>query len=197
MMKRVIVLVAVVLSFVFLPVVATAEGNVFEDALVGFKIVKPDSWAFIVKGDIGKAKASARLSDAELEELLSTRGGKIQLVTIDKESAKHNDLTPAVHVGFFPLGPYIDTPVTEILDQIINGVAPPEGAVIENKAIEASIDGMKGAYIKVSYLEEVSNMWLVKRGGFGFMVLATWPEPKTDSLKDDFAEIIASIEIKK
>ena len=206
-MKRSVILVAIILSFVFLPLIATAGGDIFESPTVGFKIVKPASWVFLTADEVVEAKAGVRLDDTELEELIRKRA-KTPLVVMTKYPEPYDDLNPSVQVAFNPLGPAKDMPATEILEQTVTLLKRmAEDFTLEDGGIrEVEVDGVKGAYLKGAYsvkgpdgreFKTTSRMWFLKRGAFSFIISASGPQSGPDLSEREFADILASVEIAK
>ena len=205
-MKRSIVLAVVVLSFVFLPVVASAGGDTFESQTVGFKVVKPLSWVFLSADEVKAAKEGVRLDDKDLEELIKKRA-RTPLVVMTKYPEPHDDLNPSVQVAFNPLREAKDMSAEEILSQTVTMLKQAvKDFTLVDGVKEVKVDGVKGAYMKGTYsvkspdgrvFKTTSRMWFLKRGAFAFMIGASGPQSGPDLSEKEFAEIIASIEIAK
>ena len=208
-MKKLIVLVALVLSFVLSPVVAEvalAGDNNFNSPTVGFEIVKPDGWVYMSMDEVAEARANIRLDDKDLEELIKTRA-RMPLVVMTKYPEPHADLNPSVQVTFSPLGAAKDMSATEILSQTMGMVkSMAEDFTLVDGIKEIEVDGFKGAYMKASYtvknpegreFKTTSRLWFIKRGAFAFMVGASGPQSGADMSEKEFAEIVASIKIAK
>ena len=188
-MKRSVVLAAVLLSFVFLPVVASANDSVFESQTVGFKVVKPASWVFMSPEELIRRRANA------------------SLVAMTKYPEPHDGLNPGVQVTVSPLGAAKDMPVKDILEQkfgMIKSMA--DDFTVIDGIRDVEVGGLKGVYTKASYsiegpdgrrYEILTRVWFLKRGTSTFMIGASGPQSGPDISEAEFSEIIASIEIAK
>lgn len=194
------------LSIVNAADLTSGDTNRFHSPTAGFTITKPKDWQFASAQQIATNRATARLKDKELEELIKQRASA-PLVVVTKHQEPHDDLNPSVQVMMRPLGQLEGRSAVELMGLVVPSLqrAMADFTFVE-KVKETKVGEVSAAYLKAKYtvanpegreFKTLTRMWVIPRGAFMFMISMSGPQEGPDASEKDFSAILDSIKIDK
>ena len=185
---------------------ASVDTNRFHSPTAGFTIIKPKDWQFASAQQIATNRATARLKDKELEELIKQRASA-PLVVVTKHQEPHDDLNPSVQVIMRPLGQLEDRSAVELMGMVVPTLqrAMADFTFVE-QVKQTKVGEVPAAYLKAKYtvanpegreFKTLTRMWVVPRGAFMFMISMSGPQEGSDVSEREFSAILESIKIDK
>ena len=184
---------------------AFAQGtNEFESVTVGFKVTKPSEWQFVTAEENLENLKKVQMNDEELQQLM-LKYSTAPLVAMMKYPEPFDDLNPSFKVNIKPLGQLKGTDPKKILGLII----PQFQKMFQDfKLVQAPIDTVVGklpaAYMRINYslaipdgrtFPTASELWIVPRGDFFFMVGAGTRQDGETGSREEISKIISSVEL--
>lgn len=176
--------------------------NKFESLTVGLEVTKPSEWQFITAEENLENIKKIKLNDAEFHQQM-LKYSTAPLVAIMKYPEPFDDLNPSFKVNIKPLGQLKGVDPKQILTLII----PQFQKVFQDFSLvqpptDTKVSGINAAYMSINYslaipdgriFPTTSEMWVVPRGDFFFIIGAgTRQDEKTGSRKD-IQEILNSV----
>lgn len=180
------------------------SGDVFQSPTVGLELTKPAHWHYVSAQQNLDNLREAKMSDAQLQQA-AIRFASAPLVAVARYEEPHPDLNPSFKVNFRPLGRLRgQAPLT-----ILNAIMPTFARMFNDLAYaesprEVTVSGLRAAYTKVHYtlrtrggqaFQTASQIWIVPRGEYLFMMAAGTKQGDTSEVSRDIASIVQSVKI--
>ena len=168
--------------------------NKFESMTVGFEVTKPAEWQFITAEENLENIKKVKMNDEGFQQKM-LKYSTAPLVAIMKYPEPFDDLNPSFKVNIKPLGQLKGADPKQILNLILPQFQKmfQDFALIQ-PPIDTKVSGLNAAYMSINYslaipdgrtFPTTSEMWIVPRGDFFFMIGAgTRQDEKTGSRKD-------------
>ncbi len=184
---------------------AGAESDeVFHHPGAGFSMTKPSGWKYLSPEIVKTASESAKLNDAELEQMIKNNPNA-PLVVITRYQEPYPTLNPSVAITMVNL-PVEGMPPKDILNmstEVLKRAYPDLTYVDEVQ--DAKVGGIDGAYTKIKYtmaagdqkFPTLTRMWLVPRGKIMVTVGMSGPQEGSNVSEESFSEILESIQIEQ
>jgi len=180
--------------------------NQFVSSTVGFEMTKPTEWQFVTAQENLENIKRLKLDDEEFHQKM-VKYSTAPLVAIMKYPEPFDDLNPSFKVNIKPLGQLKGIDPKKILGLILPQIQKVfQDFSLVQPPVDAEVSGLKAAYMSINYslvvpdgrkFPTTSEMWVVPRGDFFFMIGAgTRQDEKTGSRKD-IKKILNSIVLTK
>lgn len=191
-------------SLLAAPLSWAQPAEVFHSATAGFAITKPEGWKFVTAQQHTQNLKSTKVNDADLQAAI-VAGGGTPLVVVAKYPEPYPALNPNVTVYVRALGDLKGQPATKILGTVLqifrSGL---NDFQINQSPVATDFSGLKGAYMRATYTLQtqqgdmfpvISDMWLVPRGKFFFIIGMGVPWKNDPALQSEIVSILNSIKI--
>jgi hypothetical protein len=192
-------------AFTFVAAISFSSHIAAQDRLnypaAGITVDRPTGWQEATLEQIQANRERTRLSDPELQRALATRSA-MPIVAFMKYSEPHSGLNPAVQITLRPT--LAGTP-SQLLTVALE---PMQRAVQDFRLITpvqaTEVDGWPAAHARVAYTLQnaagqrfavLSRLWVVPRGRLLFLIGMSGSPAGSDLCEDDFAAVLASIDI--
>lgn len=192
-----------VVCMVVVAVAAPAAETVFSNPTAGFKVTKPAGWHYVTAEQNQANLKAVKLSDQEFQDAMQ-KYATAPLVAMAKHEEPYEDINPSFKVNIRALGDLKGKPATELAGLLVPQLQRVfKDFELAQPPIETVVSGMKGAYVRMNYTMETpggafpttSELWLIPRGDFFFMVGAgTRTDEKTGTRKE-IAAIMKTVKI--
>jgi hypothetical protein len=194
-------------AFIFVRAISFSSDLAAQDRVsypaAGITVDRPAGWYEATLEQVQANREQTRLSDPGLQRALATRSA-LPLVVFTKYPEPHPGLNPTVQVTLRPgLG---GTP-TQLLTTALEPMrrALPDFRIVS--PIHATeLAGWSAAHVRTAYslqnasgqrFEVLSRLWVIPRGRMLFLIGMSGSPTGADLCEEDFAAVLASIDIQK
>lgn len=195
---------AAIVLFCFVGAAYAADPNQYDNPTVGLKITKPADWQFATVQQHMDNLNRVYANDKQMQEAL-TKYATAPLAVIYKYPEPYPDLNPSFKINIRPLGPFKGKDSKEI----IRAILPSFEKMFKDYALlgpvsDVTVSGLKGAYVRIGYTLEVpdgssfptvSELWIVPRGDFFFMMGAGIRKDEKTGSHAEIKKILDSVVI--
>ncbi len=126
------------------------SANIYRNDIIGFQIEKPQEWHFMSKSRILDIKATAKLTNKELQKEIA-KYATTPIVVITKHNSPTTD-NPTVSVVYKPIAPlegWSSDKILRVYASDVKSKVPGVKILIEPKI--RSINGMQVGYMEIKY----------------------------------------------
>jgi len=174
----------------------------FESVTIGFKVTKPMQWVFVSAEATLENLKRIKMNDKEFQELM-LKYSKAPLVSMTKYKEPFDDINPSFKVNTKPLGQFKGEDPKKIFEVFLPHFQSLFADFeLAQAPISTTVAGLDAAYMRVNYSIEVpdgrefattSEMWIVPRGNYFFMIGAGTREDEKTGSRDEIKSILNTI----
>ncbi|MAD43981.1 MAG: hypothetical protein CMI02_03300 [Oceanospirillaceae bacterium] len=198
-------LLMVMLSLLSVPLLAD-DTNVFINKTVGIQLVKPDAWVFMTADQNLESLKQLDMKDKEFHQTM-VKYSSVPLVAMARHKEPFDDLNPSFKLNVKPLGQFKGASAVTIAEYLVRPMSKYfDDFRIMQSPVGVTVGGLEAGYVRINYslaipdgrkFPTTSEIWVVPRGDYFFMIGAGTRQDEATGNRDDIAAIIDSIKFLK
>lgn len=202
-MRHTALLLVLAFCCLFLP---AQSADVFKNPTAGFEITKPPDWHYATAEQNAENLRAVRMGDPGFQAAM-LKYATTPLVVLTKFEEPFPDLNPSLKVNIRPLGQLKGRPPGDIIRLVLPQLERAfKDFQLKQPPSDAVVAGLAASYLQVYYTLQTadgssfpaaSELWIVPRGDFFFMIGAGTRQDEKTGSREEIAAILKSVKISR